>query len=236
MTTYADFFVALLPAPLAGPWGLRYARTLGGFLDGVLSRAQDAVESHTVTFALDDALPALGGNYALGQLPRETAARYRARFGAAWSTWALAGTAEALTSTLALLGLTGTTLRITRDWPSGPPDHRTDLWSRWWLYIAQPHPWGRPSTLGSHHRLGGPLLLGDGRHLGDGRALGARRTLGSNATRDEVRLVLRALRQWNSARDIGRVEVILAGRILGIGGHHLGDGGRLGAHHVEWRV
>lgn len=103
--SYADFLTGLLRGPLAGTWGTRFLRAVGGALDAAADAALDAGLLRGPADAQDDALPLYAGaRGGIAQLAGESLDTYRARLVAAWETWSWACTAYGTAETVGLLG------------------------------------------------------------------------------------------------------------------------------------
>jgi hypothetical protein len=185
MTDYATYQPSLHPTALAGPYGLSWGRSQGTMKDRVITLATDALDAGLVLRCPDDALPLLGADVALEQLPSETSTSYRARILGAWDTWPWAGTRTGLTNVAAQLLYQGATLITAAEWGVSLA---STLWARWWLLIdfdakgfAAEDAWGTGTW-------------------GDGG------TWGSDAPLAEVARCRRALRQFTNARDVGHLR------------------------------
>lgn len=182
MTLYADFQPGLYPTGLAGPYGTAWGSSQGTMKDRVITLAIDAVDAGLVLRCPADALPLLGADAQLEQLPGETDTSYRARILGAWDTWPWAGTRTGLLTVAAQLSYGTIVLVTAQEW--GVPLAST-LWARWWLLVD-------PTA----HGFAAEDAWGAGT-WGDGG------TWGSDATEAEVALHRRAFRQFTNARDIG---------------------------------
>lgn len=219
VATYVTWLTSLLPGPLAGPWGRRWAGVVGAVGgDELLADAKVAVKARLPSEAPEDALPLLGADRVMPRLPGETVAAWRARIADAWETWRWAGTRHGLEVVIGQLGFTSYRLKTAADFAPGlPPGHRGDLWARWWLFIYV-HPWTR-TTWGSG-------TWGSG-------------TWGSSASAADVARVTGALRQVTNARDRGTVRLYFGGTALGgwgLGTWGGGTWGEAGTSYIDWIV
>lgn len=203
--------------PLQGRWARAWGRSLGAEKDITVERARQAVLAGAVTRCPADALPLLGADAQLEQLPGELDAAYRTRIAGAWDTWPWAGTRTGLLTVATQLGYPGAVLLTAAEW--GVPLAST-LWARWWLLVAP-----------TDHAFLAEDAWGTGT-WGDGG------TWGSDATEAEVALHRRAFRQFTNARDIGWLRFAFNntdywGDPDGIFNH-----GKWGSDpaYVEWRV
>lgn len=217
MTDYADYQPGLYPTALAGPYGTAWGSSQGTMKDRVITLAIDAVDAGLVLRCTDDALPMLGADVSLEQLPGELDAAYRTRIAGAWDTWPWAGTRTGLLTVATQLGYANAVLLTAREW--GVPLAST-LWARWWLLVAP-----------TDHAFLAEDAWGTGT-WGDGG------TWGSDATEAEVALHRRAFRQFTNARDLGWLRFAFNntdywGDPDGIFNH-----GKWGSDpaYVEWRV
>lgn len=214
-TTFAVYQADLMP--LRGRYALAWAGAQGVEKDRTVERARLAVLAGAVTDAPTDALPLLGADVALEQLPGELDASYRTRIAAAWDTWPWAGTRTGLATVAAQLLYPSAVLVTATAW--GVPLAST-LWARWWLLIGP-----------SDHGVAPEGTWGTGT-WGDGG------TWGSDATPDEVALHRRAFGQVTNARDRGHLRFAFDNT------DHWGDPGGLFSSgkwgsdpsFVEWRV
>lgn len=172
--------------PMQGRWARAWALAVGASKDTTLERARQAVLVGAVTRAPADALPLLGADVALEQLPGETSASYSARILGAWDTWPWAGTRTGLANVAAQLLYPTAVLVTAAEW--GVPLAST-IWARWWLLIGP-----------SDHGFAGESDWGTGNW-------GETGTWGSTATEAQVALHRRAFRQFTNARDLGWVRM-----------------------------
>ena len=78
MTTpnYVTWFTSLLPGPLAGPWGRRWAGVVGAVGgDELLADAKVAVKARFPDLAPEDALPKVGADRVLPACPAKPSPR-----------------------------------------------------------------------------------------------------------------------------------------------------------------
>jgi len=217
MTDYADYQPGLYPTALAGPYGTAWGSSQGTMKDRVITLAIDAVDAGLVLRCTDDALPMLGADVSLEQLPGELDAAYRTRIAGAWDTWPWAGTRTGLLTVATQLGYANAVLLTAREW--GVPLAST-LWARWWLLVAP-----------TDHAFLAEDAWGAGT-WGDGG------TWGSDATPAEVALHRRAFRQFTNARDIGWVRFAFNNTDYWGDPGGLFNSGKWGSDpaYVEWRV
>lgn len=195
--------------PLRGRWGRAWAMSLGSTKDATIERARQAVLAGAVTRAPADALPLLGADVALEQLPSEADAAYRARIAGAWDTWPWAGTRTGLANVFALLGLT-VRLATATELARTP-------WAQWWAF-ASGTAWTRRTW------SAGSSTWGSG-------------VWGSTATRDDVRRVRRLARQFSNARDRGWVVIRLSSPgVWGAPGTWNAGASSWGARNPRWRI
>lgn len=217
MTLYADFQPGLYPTGLAGPYGTAWGRSQGTMKDRVITLAIDAVDAGLVLRCPTDALPLLGADAQLEQLPGELDAAYRTRIAGAWDTWPWAGTRTGLLTVATQLSYGTIVLVTAQEW--GVPLAST-LWARWWLLVD-------PTA----HGFAAEDAWGTGT-WGDGG------TWGSDATPAEVALHRRAFRQFTNARDLGWLRFAFQNTDYWGDPGGLFNSGKWGSDpaFVEWRV
>ena len=208
MTLYADFQPGLYPTGLAGPYGTAWGRSQGTMKDRVITLAIDAVDAGLVLRCPADALPLLGADVSLEQLPGETSTAYRTRISQAWDTWPWAGTRTGLETVFTLLGLT---VRLATAAELG----RTP-WAQWWAFASATGWIRRTWKTGSE-------FWGSG-------------VWGSTATRDDVRRIRRFARQFSNARDRGWVVILQSSPGVWGAPSTWGAPGVWGARNPRWRV
>lgn len=194
--------------PLQGRWARAWGRSLGAEKDRTVERARQAVLAGAVTRCPADALPLLGADAQLEQLPGETAASFRARIAGAWDTWPWAGTRTGLGTIFTLLGLTvrlATAAELSRT-----------PWAQWWAFA---------SGTGWTRRVWGAATKAWGSGV-----------WGSTATRDDVRRVRRFARQFSNARDRGWVVILQSSPGVWGAPSTWGAPGVWGARNPRWRV
>ena len=205
-TTLAAYQADL--TPLQGRWGRAWALSVGASKDVTVERARQAVLAGAVSRAPADALPLLGADVALEQLPDETDASFRARIAGAWETWRWAGTRTAIETILVQLGVVAYRVSTAHDLGRLP-------WAQWWAIVTLPH---TPSL----RTWGAPEAWGDG-------------IWGSNVDRATVRRVRRLLRQFSNARDRGWTVIRLSSP--GVWGAPGAWGtGTWGGRNPRWRI
>ena len=208
MTDYADYQPGLYPTALAGPYGTAWGSSQGTMKDRVITLAIDAVDAGLVLRCTDDALPMLGADVSLEQLPGETSTAYRTRIAGAWDTWPWAGTRTGLETVFTLLGLT---VRLATAAELG----RTP-WAQWWAFASATGWIRRTWKTGSE-------FWGSG-------------VWGSTATRDDVRRIRRFARQFSNARDRGWVVILQSSPGVWGAPSTWGAPGVWGARNPRWRV
>lgn len=208
MTDYADYQPGLYPTALAGPYGTAWGSSQGTMKDRVITLAIDAVDAGLVLRCTDDALPMLGADVSLEQLPGELDAAYRTRIAGAWDTWPWAGTRAGLETVFTLLGLT---VRLATAAELG----RTP-WAQWWAFASATGWIRRTWKTGSE-------FWGSG-------------VWGSTATRDDVRRIRRFARQFSNARDRGWVVILQSSPGVWGAPSTWGAPGVWGARNPRWRV
>lgn len=194
--------------PLQGRWARAWGRSLGAEKDTTIERARQAVLAGAVTRCPADALPLLGADAQLEQLPGETDTSYRARILGAWDTWPWAGTRTGLETVFTLLGLT---VRLATAAELG----RTP-WAQWWAFASATGWIRRTWKTGSE-------FWGSG-------------VWGSTATRDDVRRIRRFARQFSNARDRGWVVILQSSPGVWGAPSTWGAPGVWGARNPRWRV
>lgn len=217
--TFADYQRALMPAGMAGPFGLAWAEAQGAAKDALAEEARDAVKARFVDLAPVDALGRLGADRDLERSPIEDDEDYRARLAQAFELWGWAGTHYGYASALSLVStqLRGVRFVPQYKWPgSRAPDGRDQLWSRFWVYVWTGDltwgrfTWGPWATWGAAAspftvRLWGAWTWGDG-------------IWGSSATTSQLREIRRALAKWKNARDRVPALVVATGAVWGLPG------------------
>ena len=165
--------------PLHGRWGTAWALAVGASKDVELARAQAAVFAGSISRCTDDAVPLLGADALLEQLPGESIDSFRSRIVAAWDTWRWAGTRTAILTVLDQLGgalWTSTAVLTTAHALGVTP------WAQWFAFVGP--------GIYTRRTWGSPEQWGAG-------------VWGSSASRDDVRRARRLLRRFSNARDVG---------------------------------
>ena len=209
-TTLAAYQADL--TPLQGRWGRAWALSVGASKDVTVERARQAVLAGAVTRAPTDALPLLGADVVLEQLPAEPNDSYRARIQAAWETWSFAGTRTALITVANQLGASdgGTPPRLATAHELGRVP-----WAWWFLFIV-------PVVIPARRKWGAPETWGAG-------------VWGSDHDRATVRAVRRLLRRFSNARDRGTAVILRSSP--GVWGAPATWGtGTWGARNPRWRI
>jgi len=194
--------------PLRGRYALAWASAMGAEKDVTVERARQAVLAGAVTDAPGDALPLLGADAALEQLPGESDTSYRARILGAWDTWPWAGTRQGLGAVFTLLGLT-VTLATATELGRAP-------WAQWYAF-ASATGWTRRTW------QAGSEVWGSG-------------VWGSTATRDDVRRIRRFSRRFSNARDRGWVVILQSSPGVWGAPSTWGAPGVWGARNPRWRI
>lgn len=196
MSNFADWFNALLPAPLTDRWGGALTGTIAGALDELLPLAKVAAKTAVVTEAPDDALAQHGPARGLSQGPAESVDAYRARLVAAWDVWRWASSALSIRDALVLAQLGGATIFAQRELPL---PSRSVWWSRFTVVFQ-----GRP-IYDAGETWDDPKVEWDGRLEAGVEAL----------TDAEARATLRAvIRPWKAARDRVTAAIVARGALL----------------------
>lgn len=208
MTLYRDYQPALHPTALAGPYGVSWGASQGTMKDRVVTLAVDAVTAGLVLRCPADALPLLGADVALEQLPDEADDSFRTRIAGAWETWRWAGTRTAIETILVQLVVVSYRVSTAHDLGRLP-------WAQWWAIVTLPH-------TPSRRTWGAPEAWGDG-------------IWGSNVDRATVRRVRRLLRQFMNARDRGWVVIRLSSPAVWGAPGKWGTG-TWGGRNPRWRI
>lgn len=214
MATYRDWILDLLPAWLRRRWGAAWFGALGDALDELVTYTRAAAKADLPKSAPADALGEIGADRALERYPGESAATYRARLAAAWTTWSFAGTEAGLVAQYAAAGLPKVVVVEAVDWTPEPPDHNPD-WSRFWIiFPAGGHPWDAEKTWGNG-TWGEADEWGPGT-WDDGTAWGAAGTWGTTASQGAVTLVRRIAKKWKPAHTtLVNITIVISGEVWG---------------------
>jgi hypothetical protein len=198
-------------ASISPPWlskanafGVRFMQGMIGLVaDLFLEASHQALKAPWIkqSTSPDDALPSIGNNFNIEQVPGETNAEFRDRLTVnpgAWELWQEAATRLFAENALAPFGVpAGSITLVSRS--AWDPDDVPENWSRWWLILQPPLPW-------------------DEAEWGD-RRWGAPETWGTDATITEIAGIIKLLCKWKSAHEVG-VEIILLyddGELWGLG-------------------
>lgn len=152
---YESWLETVLPPWAQGEWGSRLRVALGGLLDvlalGSTGGMGEAAKAHFVQTAPNDAIKLHTKDRWIHSFPGEAAATLRGRLVNAWNTIPTLGTTDGLEALgLELLGVPVQLYDVANDgWlagyqPSNLEDDNADNWSRFWIIVPQPHPWGVP--------------------------------------------------------------------------------------------
>ena len=184
--SYKAYPQAILPPPLQGPNGVRWARGLAAHLDRLVSDSRDAVKRRMPELVGREgdalALGYLGGERDLPRYPSESDAAYGQRLQGAWVRWQRAGARDARETALAALGYTHVKIWTVLD--DGAPDGNATWWSRFWIFIgAGGHPYS-PTAI----TYGEP-----------GRVFGGPNVFGMDASAEEMDSLRSAIRRWKPA-------------------------------------
>lgn len=191
--------------------GVEQAAVAGRMQDAEHATLKAGVGARFLGACPDDALDEYGVTVQIPRFQGESNATYRARLGAAWETWELAGTAPGIVSALNAYGIED--VEVVEDW--------------------QGH-WGESQVSSHFHALLGPTLPWAPRlapFLGGPTTCG-----GSTATPGEVAAVKALVLQWKAPHSYPMaVRLLFAGTIHG-GPSLLAPfvTGTAGA--VEWRI
>lgn len=141
MATYEEFVPELHPPSLRGPYGTAWAAEHGVKLDELLTDTKDGVKARFPDDAPIDALPKIAADRLIVRGGAETDDQFRARLKAALATWQWAGTKKGfIDHALPPLGIANADIIINSEW-GVVPDGDTAKWARFWLVIAEDHPW-----------------------------------------------------------------------------------------------
>lgn len=137
--TFEQYQRALMPAGMAGPYGLAWAAAQGATKDGLALDAKEAVKARFVDLAPPDALPRLGSDRGIARAPGEGADSWRDRIAGAWESWSWVGTRYGIGYAVGLLGLGTPALWSWRDLPW---DADASRWARIRVAFTGRATWG----------------------------------------------------------------------------------------------
>lgn len=198
---FRELFDAISPPWLLKPdgFGVRFYQGMIGFLaDLAAEAATQAIKAGWVNQATspEDALPSIGQNFNIEQVPGEDNVEYRARLydtPGAWELWEESATILFAENAFAPFGVPASQVlfRAVKDWLVPNPEN----WSRFWIIlqdtVAFPLPWIEATW--------GGAVWG---------TWGTQATWGSSATQAEIEGALKLICKWKSAEEVG-VEIIL---------------------------
>lgn len=170
MGVYADYLLSRLPAAVQGPWGRKWASTVGGLVDVLVSGTKLAAKSRFVADCPDDALAYHARDRMIDTVDGENWTQLRTRLLATWSTWVAMSSTQGLmvymrdVLTLSNLYLYDMVFPFNSTWMNGAvgyptDDANTDNWSRHVIVVGDPHPWAR-MAVGTGLVVGPGLLVG----------------------------------------------------------------------------
>ena len=192
---FRQFVESLLPTWLDKPdaFGQRFAGGVLGFAVDMISEASSqAIKAGWVKQASspDDALPSIGQNFNIEQVPGETNVEFRARLSdtpGAWELWEEAATVLFAENTFAAFGIASSQVilatRVLETFGN---------WSTWRIALVPPLPWAEATWGGTPWALWGLNS----------------QTWGTDATQTEIFGVIKLLCKWKSAHEVG-VDVVL---------------------------
>lgn len=105
-STFVTWRTSKLLPPLNGPMDELFAGVFGAEQDTELALLRVAALSRFPATCPDDGLDLLGQAYTLPRMPSESHDSYRARLVAAWDTWEVAGSPDAIVKSLHAYGIT----------------------------------------------------------------------------------------------------------------------------------
>jgi hypothetical protein len=195
MTNFREFAAELSPSWLRRFFGERFVGVTEGLGADLIAEGEaQALRAPWLkeSTSPNDALPSIGDERGIFRTPPETDAEYRERLFDAWDLWSEAATVLFAQNALAPFGIPAANITLVPNyfWNADPGSTH---WSRWWLVITDPPNWDVATW-------GGPVYgnWGTGGY-----------TWGSSATQEDIFSILKILRKWKSAHEIG-VDVILA--------------------------
>ena len=190
---FASYQRALMPAGLAGPYGIAWATGQGAAKDQLVTEAKDAVKARFLDLAPVDALPRIAADRVIEIVDGESSASWRARLVAAWESWSWLGTRYGIGLAVGLLGYGHPAVL---SWRALPWDTRSDLWARLRVIYTGRASWtGTPwGSWAWGSRLVEPIESAD-----------------PTVARPRLR---RVLRQWINARDRVYTVNVAAGHAL----------------------
>ena len=204
MTTFREIVFALSPSWLRAKYGERFIGLNEGLgADLIAEGASQALKAPWLKTdtSPNDALPSIGDEREIERTPGETDPKYRERLYDAWDLWGEAATVLFAKNALAPFGIPDSSVTLVANYQWNPDPNSTH-WSRWWVFISNPPTFALATWGGAV-----PGNWGAGPY-----------TWGSSATQQDIFSILRILRDWKSAHEIG-VDVILGfnATVWGIG-------------------
>lgn len=195
MSTYRQWQVTLQPTSLRGPWGERWARSLGDHKDIILTLSKEAVRARFVDDAPSDALDRMGADRDLFRaLDDETDASWRSRLRGAWESWSWVGTRYGIGQAVGPLGYGYPAVYPHTEMPA---DSNATRWARVTLIFRGLGSWDGSATWDS-------AATWDEYRIEEGAE-----TADPDVIRPQLR---RVVRKWLNARDVcDRVLVTLGG-------------------------
>ena len=186
--TFAAYRLARLRPPLNGPQGETWANVLGGIQDQELALLRVAALSRFPATCPDDGLDLLGQAFDLGRFPGESNDAYRARLAAAWPTYDIAGSAQAIVASLQAYGFVDVLVLPVWQAPAPfLPESSSTSYSEFYVFLGP--------DMGTTGIL--PLILGSWTL---GSSPGS--TLGSSATVAQITAAKRQILRWKAAHGL----------------------------------
>lgn len=194
--SFEEYQRALMPAGMAGPYGLAWATARGATKDALALEAKEAVKARLVDIAPPDALPRLGADRGIARAPGEGFDSWRARIAGAWESWSWLGTRYGIGYAVGLLGLGTPALW---SWHDLPWDADASRWARVLVVFRGLPAWDAGAVW-------------DGDDTWDStRSPDPAETADPATARPQLRQILR---QWINARDIVETVLIAEGGLL----------------------
>lgn len=196
MPTFEEFAKKEALHPFRGPYGSRYAGTIGRAMDRVIQGVRAAAKVAMPSYAPDDALGYVGDARNLDRYPAESSADFRAVLQNGWREWFDAGTPAQIEDVVTRIGYQNVTViphYVATTLTPAPPAPWDTWWSLFFVSIA-PSPytkkfWGSPPAWGAKV----PSQFG----FPDGYAC-----WGGSFSSIDVAILRHAIRKWAPANDI----------------------------------